>query len=98
MKFEKLYREYAVDETYMSVSPKTLRPLWGDAAMFGLLRDCTLTGHLTIDGHVDSDFKSSYPSLASMYGSYQEIPIISAWINSKETDNVSNSAGKNRIS
>jgi len=45
-KFDSLYESFKTHHTFLSVSSET-RPLWGDAAIFGLLRDHILTGYVT---------------------------------------------------
>ena len=73
-KFDALYDSFKTHETYLSVSASTQQPLWGDAAIFGLLRDHILTGHITKD-----DLKA-YSNLHSMFEEYESIPAVSAWI------------------
>lgn len=77
-KFNSLYENFQQDETYLSVSETTQNPLWGDAAIFGLVRDHTITGFLQ-----ESDL-GDYSKLQSMFQKYKQIPSIEGWIKSKE--------------
>jgi hypothetical protein len=74
-KFDALYEKFKTHHAFLSVSSKTNRPLWGDAAIFGLLRDHIITGHTTLD-----DLTFSYPHLSTMYESYENIPSVAKWI------------------
>jgi glutathione S-transferase len=76
-KFEKLYAKYKTDKTYLSASMAG-NPLWGDAAMFGLLRDNVITGFVDLDV-----LESSYPNLWTMYAAFARIEAVKEWINSK---------------
>eukprot|EP00525_Craspedostauros_australis_P005706 CAMPEP_0198129724 /NCGR_PEP_ID=MMETSP1442-20131203/52384_1 /TAXON_ID= /ORGANISM="Craspedostauros australis, Strain CCMP3328" /LENGTH=225 /DNA_ID=CAMNT_0043790175 /DNA_START=45 /DNA_END=722 /DNA_ORIENTATION=- len=73
-KFDALYGKFKTHDVYLSVSKKTNMPLWGDAALFGLIRDNVITGFMKMD---DLD---KYPNLASMYKSYAKIGPVAAWI------------------
>ena len=77
-KFNQLYQQLKTHETYLSVSKRTGQPLWGDAAIFGLLRDNMLTGFVTVD-----ELKETYPELFSLYTSYEQIPSVKEWIDAK---------------
>jgi glutathione S-transferase len=77
-KFDALYKQFKTCDTFLSVSASTEQPLWGDAAIFGLLLDHTLTGLLTVD-----ELKA-YPRLFALYEAYQNIPAVNAWIASKK--------------
>lgn len=79
-KFNALYRQFKTHDTYLSVSRKTQNPLWGDAAVFGLLRDHTLMGHMSKD-----DLKA-YPYLTAMYEAYEKIPSVAGWIETKQKE------------
>jgi hypothetical protein len=59
-KFEALYEKFKTSEIYLSTSPAG-RPLWGDAAVFGLVRDHILTGHMT-----EEDLRS-FTNLMALY-------------------------------
>ena len=74
-KFNALYETFATTDTFLSVSAKTGHALWGDAAVYGLLRDHILTKYITKD-----DLQSSYPRLATMYTAYEKIPAVQAWL------------------
>jgi glutathione S-transferase len=73
-KFNALYRNFKTHNVYLSVNPTNQKPLWGDAALFGLLRDHILTGHMTEDALQD------YPELTAMYQEFEKIPAVAAWI------------------
>lgn len=74
IKFDALYSNYKTHETFLSVSQTTQQPLWGDAAIFGLLRDHILTGYVTME-----ELKA-YPHLIGMYEAYEKIPAVADWI------------------
>lgn len=74
-KFEALYSKYKQHEVYLSVSKTTGAPLWGDAALYGLLRDNTITGFLTPE-----DLKEKYPTLGAMFEAYGKIETVKAWV------------------
>jgi glutaredoxin len=74
VKFDALYESFKTHDVFLSTSAKTGQPLWGDAAVYGLLRDHVLTGFITVD---DLD---NYPRLSAMYGAYEKIPAISEWL------------------
>ena len=73
-KFNALYENFKTEETFLSVSAKTKQPLWGDAAIYGLLRDHILTSYIT-----EEDL-SAYPFLSNMYVAYEKIPAIEEWL------------------
>ena len=73
-KFNALYKQFKTHETFLSVDAANGKPLWGDAALFGLLRDLTLTGLLTLE-----DLKE-YPELMAMYDAFEKIPAVAEWI------------------
>jgi glutathione S-transferase len=73
-KFNALYQHFKTHDIFLSVNPANQNPLWGDAALFGLLRDNILTGHIAED-----DLKA-YPELMAMYQAYGKIPAVAAWI------------------
>ena len=73
-KFTALYKNFKTHSVYMSVNPNNDKPLWGDAAIFGLVRDHIMTGHMTLD-----DLKA-YPELLAMFEAYEKIPAVSEWI------------------
>jgi Glutathione S-transferase, C-terminal domain len=75
-KFEALYAKYKTQDTYLSVANNL--PLWGDAAMFGLLRDNLLVGLMA------EDELKRYPSLWGMYTAFGEIAAVKAWTDSKK--------------
>ena len=79
IKFDALYDKFRTHDVFLSVSAKTSRPLWGDAAIFGLLRDNILTKYLTLDD------LAAYPRLLAMYQAYADIPAIKEWIDSVDT-------------
>lgn len=72
-KFNALYQTFQTDDVFLSRSAKTGQPLWGDAAVYGLLRDHVLTKYITTDD------LNAYPRLAAMYGAYEKIPAVQAW-------------------
>ena len=74
-KFNALYQTFQTDEVFLSRSAKTGQPLWGDAAVYGLLRDHVMTKYMTTD-----DLAAGYPRLAAMYGAYEKIPAVQAWL------------------
>lgn len=73
-KFNALYETFQQDEVFLSRSSKTNQPLWGDAAVYGLLRDHVLTNYITVDD------LSEFPKLSKMYASYAAIPAIKEWL------------------
>jgi hypothetical protein len=73
-KFEALYENFKTDDVYLSVSAKTGQPLWGDAALYGLIRDLILTGYITVED------LAAYPRLSALYDAYGKIPAISEWL------------------
>jgi Glutathione S-transferase, C-terminal domain len=73
-KFNALYRNFKTHDVFLSVHPGNQKPLWGDAALFGLLRDHILTGHMT------EDELRVYPELMAMYEAFGKIPAVAAWI------------------
>lgn len=79
-KFDSLYNTFKTDDVFLSVSAKTGNPLWGDAAVFGLLRDHVLTSYITVD-----DLKA-YSNLASLYNSYGNIPAVKCWLDKVEAN------------
>ena len=78
-KFETLYKQFKTHDVYLSVSAKTKLPLWGDSAIFGLVRDHVLVGHITLE-----EVQTKYPTLYAMYKAYEAIPEVHAWIESKK--------------
>jgi len=67
-KCDSLYESFKTHHTFLSVSSETARPLWGDAAIFGLLRDHILTGYVT------REELAVYPRLMAMLTAYEVIP------------------------
>lgn len=64
---------------FLSVScSKTANPLWGNAAVFGLLSDHMLTGYVTREN------LSAHPRLISMFQAYESIPEVKKWLDSLE--------------
>ena len=80
VKFNALYQQFKTDDTYLSVSAKTNQPLWGDAAIFGLVRDNILTGLMAKE-----DLKE-YPCLKTMFEKYETIPAVASWIEAKQKE------------
>lgn len=74
-KFNSLYSTFKTTDVYLSVSAKTGQPLWGDAAIFGLLRDHILTKYLSVE-----DLAASYPNLSALYANYEKIPAVHEWL------------------
>lgn len=72
--FNGLYKSFKQEEVFLSVSAKTGQPLWGDAAVYGLLRDHILSKYIT------QDDLAAYPSLQAMYEAYEKIPAIQDWL------------------
>ena len=77
-KFNALYQQFKTEEAFLSVSAKTGQPLWGDAAVFGLLWDHTMTGYVTVQ-----DLENKYPHLAALFAAYHAIPPVNQWIETK---------------
>jgi glutathione S-transferase len=77
-KFDALYQHFKTDETFLSISAKTGQPSWGDAALFGLLWDHIITGHMTVE-----DLNDQYPHLAALFAAYHAIPAVNPWIETK---------------
>jgi hypothetical protein len=73
-KFNALYRNFQTHTIYLSVNKANDMPLWGDAALFGLLRDHILTGHMT------EETLQAYPELMAMYQAFGKIPAVASWI------------------
>jgi len=80
-KFNALYEQFKQDDVFLSVSSKTPQPLWGDAAVFGLIRDNILTGFMARD-----DLKD-YPRLQAVMEKYEMIPAVKNWIEHVEAAN-----------
>ena len=76
--FNALYNSFKTHDTFLSVSDKTNKPLWGDGACFGLLRDNILTGMMSRED------LSKYEKLDAMYTAYEKIPSVEKWIASKK--------------
>ena len=74
VKFDALYKAFKTHDTFLSTSAKTGQPLWGDAAVYGLLRDHVLTKYIVVE---DLD---EYPQLKAMYASYEKIPAVREWL------------------
>ena len=71
--FDKMYTMYATDLTYASVAKKDCKPLWGDCALFNLLRDMIIMGCIT---------KDELPTrVKKMYVAFAALPGVSDWIN-----------------
>jgi len=79
-KFNSIYESFMTHDPYLSVSLKTNRPLWGDAAMFGLIRDHFLKGYITRE-----ELTTTYPRLMAMYTSNETIPEVKTWLENLET-------------
>jgi glutathione S-transferase len=77
-KFDSLYESFKTHDVFLSVSSKTANPLWGDAAVFGLLRDHMLSGFVTRED------LSAYPRLMSMFQAYESIPEVKKWLDGLE--------------
>ena len=75
-KFNALYESFKTHDIFLSVSSKTGHPLWGDAAIYGLLRDHIVSGSMNRDDLV------MYPRLMAMFTAYEEIPAIKKWLES----------------
>jgi Glutathione S-transferase, C-terminal domain len=75
-KFNALYESFKTHDIFLSVGSKTGHPLWGDAAIYGLLRDHIVSGYLTREG------LAVYPRLMAMFTAYEEIPEIKTWLES----------------
>mmetsp|Transcript_33460 Transcript_33460/g.69660 ORF Transcript_33460/g.69660 Transcript_33460/m.69660 type:complete len:230 (-) Transcript_33460:101-790(-) len=80
-KFNALYQQFKTTDNstspFLSLSAKTQQPLWGDAAIFGLVRDNILTGFLS------RDELAQYPYLQAMVAKYETIPAVADWIDTK---------------
>jgi glutathione S-transferase len=75
-KFDQLYAKFKMDDVYLSKSPATGSPLWGDAAMFGLLRDTVITGFIDVE-----TLQKSYTNLWNLYESFgKEITPVKGWL------------------
>lgn len=73
-KFNALYETFKTDDTFLSVSAKTGNPLWGDAAVYGLLRDHILSKYISLED------LTPYPKLSAMYLEYEKIPAVQKWL------------------
>mmetsp|Transcript_14501 Transcript_14501/g.31421 ORF Transcript_14501/g.31421 Transcript_14501/m.31421 type:complete len:220 (-) Transcript_14501:38-697(-) len=73
-KFDALYEHFKTEKLFLSVSAKTGQPLWGDAAVYGLLRDHILTKYITMED------LEAYPNLSAMYAAYGQIPAVQEWL------------------
>lgn len=73
-KFDALYDKFKTEAVFLSTSGKTGQPLWGDAAIFGLLRDHILSKYIT------KDDLAAYPRLNEMYNAYESIPAVAHWL------------------
>ena len=74
-KFDALYETFKTEDVFLSTSAKTGQPLWGDAAVYGLLRDHVLTKYITVN-----DLSANYPRLGAMYTAYEKIPAVQEWL------------------
>eukprot|EP00632_Arachnochrysis_sp_CCMP2950_P002630 CAMPEP_0185703682 /NCGR_PEP_ID=MMETSP1164-20130828/15248_1 /TAXON_ID=1104430 /ORGANISM="Chrysoreinhardia sp, Strain CCMP2950" /LENGTH=216 /DNA_ID=CAMNT_0028370987 /DNA_START=73 /DNA_END=723 /DNA_ORIENTATION=- len=72
--FEGLYAKYATHDTYLAVGADG-KPLWGDVALFALIRDLMLTGFV--------DLIALPPRLAKMVGALAADAAVAAWLASK---------------
>ena len=79
-KFNALYESFKTHDIFLSVSSKTDQPLWGDAAIYGLLRDHIVSGYLTRED------LTVYPRLMAMFTAYEDIPAIKTWLESLEKE------------
>mmetsp|Transcript_24339 Transcript_24339/g.78639 ORF Transcript_24339/g.78639 Transcript_24339/m.78639 type:complete len:221 (+) Transcript_24339:54-716(+) len=70
--FEKYYKKYGVHDVYVSVTLKDFKPLWGDIALFCLLRDIFKVGLLESKDDLP-------PRLQAMYTAFEAIPAIAEW-------------------
>lgn len=75
-KFNALYKKYQQDDAFLSVSVKTNLPLWGDAAVFGVLYD-----HIT-SGLLSKEELKKYSKLSAAFEKFEAIPAVAKWINS----------------
>lgn len=73
-KFDKLYAKYKTHDTYLSVSKSTGKPLWADAAVYGLIRDNIITGLTTVE-----DLKK-YSNLVAAYEAFASISAVKEWV------------------
>lgn len=73
-KFDAFYKTLKTEKDFLSISATTGNPLWGDAAVYSLLRDHILTGYTTLDN------LKAYPNLAALYTTYESIPAIQKWL------------------
>jgi hypothetical protein len=81
VKFNALYQKWKTHDTYLSVSASTNMPLWGDTAVYGLVRDNIITGFM------EKKDLDTYPNLVSLYNAYESIPAIAKWIEGKMAAN-----------
>lgn len=77
-KFNSLYKKFATSAPYLSVNDSK-KPLWGDAAIFGLLYDHVQTGFITA-----AVLESEYPALSALYEAFGAIPAVAKWIDEKQ--------------
>lgn len=78
VKFNAMYEHNKIHDVYMSVGEKTKQPLWGDAALFGLIRDNILTGLMARED------LTKYEKLEAMYSAFEKIPAVAEWIAAKK--------------
>jgi Glutathione S-transferase, C-terminal domain len=73
-KFDKLYNKFKTDEVYLSKTSEG-SPLWGDAALFGLLRDNVITGFIDL-----ATVEKSYTNLWNLYETFGKIEPVKEWL------------------
>ena len=78
VKFNAMYEHCKTHTIHMSVSEKNNQPLWGDAALFGLIRDNILTGLMARED------LTKYEKLEAMYSAFEKIPAVAGWIDGKK--------------
>jgi Glutathione S-transferase, C-terminal domain len=74
-KFDQLYAKFKTDDVYLSKSSATGNPLWGDAAMFGLIRDNVITGFIDVE-----TLAQSYTNLWDVYELFGNIAPVKEWL------------------
>lgn len=78
--FDALYKKFKTEgdaSPYLSTNAGGDKPLWGDAAVFGLCYDHIKTGLMR------EEELTSYPNLDAMYKAYASIPTVASWIEEK---------------
>uniref|UniRef100_A0A7S3PFA0 Glutathione S-transferase n=1 Tax=Aplanochytrium stocchinoi TaxID=215587 RepID=A0A7S3PFA0_9STRA len=76
--FEGLYAKYKMNDAFLSTSPNGV-PLWGDAAIYGLIRDNIISSFL------DENTLEEHPCLNKLFKKYGALPKVASWVQKAAT-------------